>query len=373
MRCSTVLIASITFLMQPQAAPTVTTPEIIKLPCLPTSQSGFMRSCSELVPKIAGPQGNIEVNFANKMKCLDEELDVDIFTPPKAGTPSANPSPVVQGQFSCKDYGSKPFDKYCNLEKNEFTKPNTPRGAMTDCGKPLEYHTGIIYAHGSVGTLESRYIQGAYVQALASCKARLVDEIKTQNQFLAMSCPTHAIADYQKALSSWALLVKSAGDVSMLKENEQVDKYCSENSNYTAMMKDPDKIKHQMAVCYLAAARTHLEAMVSYLANCELYMRWTKWWYLHVAEFKTISYNAIQKCDGIAQKAADQGGLQLGCCGCYGIKDIGCICGSSTCWTTPDADIYEKQFNLCYKQEFPKQMKDLMDKLIPDGNTGCVL
>lgn len=316
-----------------------------------------MRSCNEFMPLILG---SLTTNFENKLKCLNQGLDVDIFSDPKPGSNSAL---GLSTEINCADYQPKTFENFCNLATGEETNPLSKRKAPnTDCGKPSQMISGKFYGHGTVGTQESLYIQGAFVQAFISCNTRLVHEITSEHQFTSSTCASGALSDYQKALGSWTALITKAKVDSLSKtEYESVDKYCSNNPNSAVPGDDPDKLKHQMAVCYLSAARTHLEAMVSYLANCELMGRWSQWWYLNMPKFRVVIQELASQCDIDASIAIPE--TCWGCCADW--------CPDWSHKKTRDAEAYENKFNEYYRERLPVIMKKKIDELIPTSKDGC--
>src|SRR5262249_50535860 len=142
--------------------------------------------------------------------------------------------------------------------------PNhTPRPTY-DCGKPQIIYNGDIYANGPAGTMEARYMLGAYIQALLSCQAGVLAEIKAGNGFTAVAMPDQVAADMSASGDAYSQLSTKVKSTGAMAESSAIDKICNDQApDNTAP--NSDQALHKQAVCYLSAARTEGEAAINYL------------------------------------------------------------------------------------------------------------
>ncbi len=309
----------------------------VKLPCS-DAPSGFLHACKTTASQIAD---TLTKAVDIKLSCFYQQEDTDL----------------TQGKGTAPDctQNAKPFETPCNLALGEISAPNPDSHAnFTSCGKPAVLSGGKLLAAGSVGTLEQSYFHGAYLQSLRSCRAAVLNEIKSKNGFDGGSCGSSIASDYNAELKTMGSAAGQLGDIQGFSESSSIDAYC--DGSGPAPTLSPDQSKHMMAVCHLAAARSAVEVMYERMAQCEIFARWTRVWPASYAKLSQgLQDNASSYCSKWAKDNAPEHS--------YGVCPI--------CYKSQSPDEITAAFNTCYQKTLPTAFKALVLDLFPEDGSKC--
>lgn len=311
----------------------------IKLPCS-ASGKGLLRSCKTLGGQV---QANLTKIVDQKLSCFYQQLDTDL-------------SKGNEGNPSCT-VSANPFETPCNLALGEVSTPNPAMHAnFSSCGAPAVLSGGMLWAGGTVGTLERSYFHGAYLQSLRSCRAAVLKEIQVKNGFNGGSCGAAVVADYGSANSAMNTAGARLDELQGMTESSQVDAYC--NGEGPKLTSTPEQAKHRTVVCHLSAARSAIESMVNRMAECEIFARWSRVWPANYAKLNLgLQDNVSGYCNNWAINNSPTHS--------YGI--------CPACVTSQNPDEVTASFNRCYQKTLPIAFKALVLQLFPEDGSTCAV
>lgn len=316
----------------------------VNLPCAdPKTGKG-----KGLLPECSALQKQVKVDLTRaidrKLRCFYQQKDVDVTKLTDDGT------------AGCAQ-GTHDFETPCNLAQGEEKQPSkdTFSPNFSSCGKASYVKKGKVWASGTVGTLERSYYHGAFVQALRSCRSAVLGELRDKRGFDGASCGKSAAADYTANIGAMISASDTLVQVGALSESKSIESVCAAEG-----VKDDDGAgdpKHRMAVCHLSAARAHVNAMFTQIAQCEIIARWRRVWNTGYGQLtERLASDLTNYC---MDKARNEVPAKT-----YGVCFI-------YCKKVQNPSEIEKKFNACYQENIARVFKTQIQQLFPEDGSGC--
>lgn len=333
----------------------------VELPCEESSDTapdGLLKKCSKLKPVAVE---TIDKMITLKAACLAQGQNVSL-TSGSGGCRGQGSTPMGSGLTTCNlSLGSDP-------SSSTQSKLNLGSSSQSGCNSTgqLDRDSGRL----KVGRAEQEFFYEGYVQALRSCRDRILNDIRQTNTFVGTSCGKMAAQDVNNLTKQLTGTDDFDPEFKKLVEAGSVEKYCTDltKSGTQGNVSVADKAKHEIAVCQLSAARTNIESLFNRMATCEIIERAQNAWKSKKAQIDSaIMGGVVQPCLNSATSYAYPKSWDKKC---KSTKN-----GGKVCWMEFNESRFKSlrksRFDSCYKGDVREGFEKSIQQLFPYGGEGC--